>query len=108
MVLMQAVERWHSVSAGMVPIPGRLGSILLPNCCQSILAGHWLLLITFNRTVYTTPSSFLLPIITQQQGYPTSPRAFSTPAANYKNPVKSQPAVKFQLAAKPTAWTPAP
>ena len=40
LMVAQAVERWHSVWAGQVWIPGRTWAFLVQNCSLSILAGH--------------------------------------------------------------------
>ena len=62
-VVAQVVERWHSVWAGCVQIPGRTGFFQVRIIVNLFSLDVGLLLITCNRTVHTLPSSFLFLII---------------------------------------------
>ena len=63
-VVAQVVERWHSVWAGRVRIPGQTLAFFQFRIAVNLFSlGVGLFLITCNRTVQTLPSSFLFPII---------------------------------------------
>ena len=57
-VVAQVVEQWDSLLAGRIRIPGWTLAFFSSESLRVRL-----LLITYNRTVLTLPSSFLFPII---------------------------------------------
>ena len=67
-----------------------------------LVASQYYKYIGINKIIQSTQCYFLkdLTYIDNQQGYPTSPSAFSTLAANSKPPLKSKPAVNYKTSVK--------